>query len=448
MNRPLCLVLIPLGKKPDATGSIVDFDAVYRDLIAPAIETAGLEALRADEEMTSGSIHQPVFEQLILCEYAVADLTAAEANVVYELGLRHAVRPWSTVLIFAEGRRLPFDVAPLRALPYELTPEGTPKAVDTAKAVLGQRLLEARQAVSENRQGVSDSPIYQLVEDYPDIQRTKTDVFRDRVQYSAETKQRLAMARTQGDEAVRAVERELGDIKTLESGVVIDLLLSYRAVRAWEEMIALVEKISRPLAATVMVQEQLALALNRVGRHEEAERVLLDLLSQRGPSSETLGILGRVYKDRWEAALERGDTSLARGLLDQAIDAYLRGFEADWRDAYPGINAITLMELRDPLDPRRQKLIPVVAYAVERRIATGQPDYWDHATRIELAVLAKDEQGARAALADALAAVREGWEPENTARTLRLIRQARERYQGADAWAKQVEDELERRARG
>src|SRR4030067_1012011 len=123
MNRPLCFVLMPFGKKPQASGTLVDFDAVYRDIIAPAIEAADLEPLRADEEVTGGIIHKPMFERLILCEYAVADLTTANANVFYELGLRHAVRPASTVLLFARGSgQLPFDVAPLRGLPYTLGP--------------------------------------------------------------------------------------------------------------------------------------------------------------------------------------------------------------------------------------------------------------------------------------------------------------------------------------
>src|SRR3989304_5455670 len=138
-------------------------------------------------------------------------------------------------------------------------------------------------------------------------------------------------------------------------------------------MIALVERMSPPLAATVMVQEQLALALNRAAQGERAEKVLADLLDRRGPSSETYGILGRVYKDRWEAASKAGDDFLARGLLEKAIAAYVRGFEADWRDAYPGINAVTLMELKEPPDPRRERLIPVVAYAVGRRIAAAKP---------------------------------------------------------------------------
>lgn len=443
MNRPLCFVLMPFGKKPDTTGFMVDFDAVYREFIAPAIEEAELEPLRADEEVTGGIIHKPMFERLILCPYAVADLTTANANVFYELGVRHAVRPWSTVLIFSEGGRLPFDVAPLRALPYQVTLEGTPKDVASAKAALVERLREARLPAP-------DSPVFQLVEGMrpQEIDRLKTDVFRDRVRYSAQIKERLMIARQKGPQAVRALEKELGTVGDLESGVVIDLFLSYRAVKAWEDMVALVDKMSPPLAATVLVQEQLALALNRSGQGERAEKVLKDLLDRRGPSSETYGILGRVYKDRWEAAVKQGDQFLARGLLDKAIDAYLRGFEADWRDAYPGINAITLMELREPPDARRKQLIPLVTYAVERRLVAGKPDYWDHATRLELAVLAKDEHDAFAALAAALAVVRESWEPESTARNLRLIREARERRQEAVTWAKEIEEELERRAKG
>src|SRR5687767_14980773 len=126
MSKPLCFVLMPFGKKPDGLGGSIDFDAVYRDLIRPAVVEADLEPLRADEEMTGGVIHTPLYERLILCEYAIADLTTANANVYYELGLRHAVRKATTVLLFAEGGRLPFDVGPLRALPYRLTSDGVP----------------------------------------------------------------------------------------------------------------------------------------------------------------------------------------------------------------------------------------------------------------------------------------------------------------------------------
>ena len=193
MSEPLCFVLMPFGKKPDGSGGTVDFDAVYRELIAPAIEKAGLEPLRADEESTGGIIHKPMFERLILCEYAVADLTTANANVFYELGVRHAVRPWSTVLVFAEGGRLPFDVAPQRALPYMLGPSGAPADVAGARRALVKRLVEARDTAT-------DSPIFQLVDGLPvpEIDRTKTDVFREQVRYSGEIKHKLAAARDEG----------------------------------------------------------------------------------------------------------------------------------------------------------------------------------------------------------------------------------------------------------
>jgi len=435
--RPLCFVLMPFGKKPSASGGVIDFDAVYRTVIAPAIATAELEPLRADEELTGGIIHKPMYERLILCEFAVADLTTANANVFYELGVRHALRPATTVLVFAESDRLPFDVALLRAVPYRLTPGGLPADPDATRNALAERLIEARETAT-------DSPIFQLVEGLPvpEIDHTKTDVFRDRVRYSAGVKERLNGARKLGVEAVRAVEGALGPIEDAEAGVVVDLFLSYREVESWADMISLVEKMPPPLAATVLVQEQLALALNRAGDGEKAERVLKELLLRRGPSSETYGILGRVYKDRWAAAVTRGDAALARGALKQAIDTYLKGFETDWRDGYPGVNAVTLMAIRDPADPRFGHLLPIVEYAVERKIESTEPDYWDFATRLELAVIARDEAHAQEALADALAAVREPWEPLSTAANLGRLREAREQRGDAVGWAQEIEETL------
>src|SRR5262249_13061000 len=163
------------GKKPNAAGSEIDFDAVYSNLIAPAIEEADLEPIRADHEAVGGLIHKPMFERLVLCEYAVADLTTANANVFYELGLRHAARPHSTILLFSrDGRQLPFDVGSLRAMPYELHPDGPPADVETTKAALVKNLLDARQAATHH--AIPDSPVFQLVEGYPSaIDHTKTD---------------------------------------------------------------------------------------------------------------------------------------------------------------------------------------------------------------------------------------------------------------------------------
>lgn len=445
MNKPLCFVLMPFGKKKDATGNTIDFNRVYATIIKPAILAADLEPIRADEEMNGGIIHKPMFERLILCDYAVADLTTANANVFYELGVRHAVRPRSTVLVFSGTERLPFDVSFLRALPYKLNKHGAPKNVRDDVKSLTDRLKEARASAKKRGKPDKDSPIYQLLEDFPDIARLKTDIFRNRVQYSNEIKDRLEIARKhkkQGIEAVMEVENDLKDFEDIEAGAIIDLFLSYRAVKGWQNMIDLVDKMIEPLPSTVLVREQLAFALNRAGRGDEAETVLLDLLRERGASSETLGLLGRVYKDKWEEAVNQKKTLRAHALLDKALDAYLRGFESDWRDAYPGINAVTLMELKEPPDPRREKILPVVRYAVEQRVAKGKPDYWDFATLLELAVLGKDQAEAMAYAGKAIAAVRESWEPETTLRNLRLIREAREKRREDVGWIKKIESAL------
>jgi tetratricopeptide (TPR) repeat protein len=436
-RRPLCFVLMPFGRKPDSTGLSVDFDSVYRLVIRAAIEDAGLDPVRADEEMAGGIIHKPMFERLILCDYAVADLTTANANVFYELGVRHAMRPYTTVLVSAEGSRAPFDVAMERRLSYALDSSGVPVNVTADRQALTDHLRAAKEAKT-------DSPIFQLLSDLPvpQIDRLKTDVFRDQVEYSEQLKRRLSSARDAGVEAVRQVEQDLVPIRDVETGVLVDLFLSYRAVGAWQDMIRLVEGMPRPVASTIMVQEQLGLALNRLGRSQEAERVLQDVLERHGPSSEILGILGRIYKDQWTAARERGDSLAAAGFLDRAIDAYRHGYDVDQRVVYPGINALTLMELRDPPDPRRTALRGAVEYAVTMRLASGLADYWDHASNLELAVLADDRSSAFDAAAHALASVREPWEPRSTADNLRLIRTVREARGSSPAWARDIERAL------
>ncbi len=441
MFKPICFVLMPFGKKTISSGVTVNFDDVYSKLIQPAIEAADLEPLRADEEMCGGLIHKPMYERLILCDFAVADLTGANPNVYYELGLRHGIRPATTALLFSGSEPLPFDVAPLRAFPYRLNPDGGVIESEELQSSLRNFLEEAKSASSEP---VIDSPVFQLVEGYraPEIDHLKTDVFRERAQYATSIKKKLERARAEGKAAIRAFSAELGDIEALEAGIVIDLLLSYRAVSDFEAMVDLVEAMPKPISNTILVREQYAFALNRIERGTEAESELLSLIQERGPSSETNGLLGRVYKDRWENAANSADNYAATGWLKKAIETYLEGFEADWRDAFPGINAVTLMELAEPPDPRRLELHHVVTYAVKRRLSSGKPDYWDHATLLELAVLSKNESEATSAIQNALTAVREPFEPETTARNLGLIRKARDGRGESLPWANDIEDTL------
>ena len=120
-----------------------------------------------------------------------------------------------------------------------------------------------------------------------------------------------------------------------------------------------------------MVQKKRREGTCRLSEDLKPDRLLARLTASSGACTRTAG----------RPRLRRSIKFFARGLLEKAVKAYLKGFEADWRDAYPGINTVTLMKLKDPPDPRREALIPVVSYAVERRIAARKSDYWNNATR-------------------------------------------------------------------
>ena len=436
-ERPLCFIVMPFGMKKDPGGGPdIDFDRIYTQAIQPGVDAAGMEPLRADEERAGGIIHKPMFERLLLCDYAVVDLTTGNPNVFYELGVRHAVRPATTLALFARQQQIPFDVAYIRALPYDLGVQhrfGDTEA-ELLRTAITTRLRDLRErAVAEPD---VDSPLFQLLQGYPapDIARLKTDVFRDQVNYAHDLKRRLASARDAGDTAqLHALEADLGPVDAVEAGVFVDLFLSYRAVEDWQGMIDLYQRLPAALKRSVLIREQLGFAYNRAGNRNEALRILEEIIEEQGPSSETCGLIGRVYKDKWTAAHQAGHEAEARGYLSQAIDAYVQGFETDWRDAYPGINALTLLDIRGDETSLaiKHQMLPVVRYAVTQRLKSSKPDYWDYATLLELAVLEQDESAASEHLAAALAAVRESWEPKTTCNNLDMIREAR-RGRGLD----------------
>jgi hypothetical protein len=115
-------------------------------------------------------------------------------------------------------------------------------------------------------------------------------------------------------------------------------------------------------------------------------------------------------------------------------------------EPYPGVNAVTLMEMSEPVDARQAELIPIVRYAVKRRVASRLADYWDHATILELSVLGRDRGAAKDSLSDTLVAIREPWEPETTARNLRLIYEIRARRGEDVGWIQTIESELRAKA--
>lgn len=466
--KPICFVLMPFGEKADpAGGPAIDFDRIYISALAPAIEDADMLPIRADEERTGGIIHKPMFERLLLCDYAIADLTTANANVFYELGVRHTARPATTLTIFAEQQPIPFDVNFLRSLSYDL---GKNNGFDDTQAQalrksVSEKLKDLRELATQ--QAPVDSPLFDLLKEWRpgDIARLKTDIFREKVQLNEGLKKQMSAIRLKGNntktrddarQELQMLRESLGVLDSVEAGTAIDLMLSFRALEDWDGMIAVYEDMPVVLKRQILVREQLGFAYNRrsgvtsnPADRAEALRILTEVEEQQGPSSETCGLIGRIHKDNWTDALDRGDQLSAVGHLKKSIAAYSRGFSVDPRDAYPGVNAVTLLDIKGGTKSleRKNKLLPVVQFAVEQRMTQGKPDYWDHATMLELAVLNNEFDQAIEHLADAVAMIRETWEPDSTANNLKMIERARSARQEDTSALLSIINELELRAK-
>jgi hypothetical protein len=373
-----------------------------------------------------------MFARLLLSEFVVADLTTANANVFYELGVRHAAKPYTTIPIFATIGSIPFDVHMVRAIPYELEQGRLTEASAAAlRSAISDRIRSALEGpVSQ------DSPLFQLFKGFPGIEMSHelTDVFRDRIEVANEFQNALDRAlqsepREGALERLEKVEAELGNLKSRDNAILMKLYLAYRDISAWHEMIEFYGKLPAALKDAEITRQQFALALNRraaPGDRNQATRVIEGLLKERGESAETYGIMGRIHKDFYSEALKQRDLT-AGAHLDNAIKAYTRGFECEPADYYPGVNAINLLIQKGTEDAQKEvdRLTPLVSFAVARRGGAASSDYWDLATVLELALIGRDDEAAHAVLGRVVAAAKASWMAETTANNLKLVQDLR-----------------------
>src|SRR5689334_6667733 len=92
-------IVRPFGKKEDAKKNIIDFDKIESLLIAPALDQLGIEGRTTGEIIGQGNIKTDMFELLLTADLVVADLSIHNANVFYELGIRHSLRDRHTFML-------------------------------------------------------------------------------------------------------------------------------------------------------------------------------------------------------------------------------------------------------------------------------------------------------------------------------------------------------------
>ncbi|MBL8940999.1 MAG: DUF4071 domain-containing protein [Archangium sp.] len=257
-------------------------------------------------------------------------------------------------------------------------------------------------------------------------------------------KNRLRQARSQPTNALAAVDAVQRELEAMHLDVMFELLEALRALDVPASTVAVIEEAGSRFKADPRVQQHLGFALNRLGRRDEAEQVLVRLVETK-PTPEHHGLLGRVYKDRYDDALASSQPLTAKAFLKRAIETYLAGHRLEPTETYCAINALTLMELVEPIDARRAPLLLEVLETLSKK-EPRQDDYWDQATRLEVAVLSSDEKSAMRLLDSCLNAAAGAGMPfalRTTARNLSLLRLRRASVGTPEQWIEKVERTLQ-----
>ena len=152
-----CFVVMPFGEKDG-----VNYDAAYKHLIKPAIRDAKFEVVRSDEISDPGVIHAEMLKRIIDSDLVVVDVSGANPNVFYELGVRHTARKNGTLILRRSGQRLPFNIRDMRVIDYpdckdEEAWKAEPESVAAAQHAIQQAII-----TTLNPSG-ADSPVHTMV---------------------------------------------------------------------------------------------------------------------------------------------------------------------------------------------------------------------------------------------------------------------------------------------
>jgi tetratricopeptide (TPR) repeat protein len=444
--------------RPFGIQQAIDFDLVERKLISPVLDDLGIAGRTTGEITRAGNIRVDMFERLALADIMIADISIHNANVYYELGIRHSLRPRTTVLIRSRASEVPFDLKTDRYLEYSADDPGG--ARETLASAVRQSL----------RADNYDSPVFLLV---PALQPTDPERlhpvppgFREEVVAAQRHKDRPMLA-VLADEAsdfdwglagLRLVARAQFDLETwLDAKATLETI---RALRPDDPdtnlLLGTVYDRLRDSTASAAALERV-IAVPDISPRQEAE---------------ALALLGRNAKNLWvddwrelppaarpAAALRSPHLETARSYYDQA-------FSVDQNHWYPGINALALTAVTFSLlhgqpdvwserfevdsdaeiaakrmQRQRDELAAAVSRSLDaesfRKQRRGQPeDVWARFTRADLRLLTSDRPAYVAAAyeqARAVAAESEPFAISSAARQIEVYRDLGIFTENADA---------------
>ena len=391
---PVCFIVMPFRRKPvagarEGAPQEVDYDRLFDLAFRPALVELGYLPVRADVE-TGSVIIKDMLNRLQHSPLVVADVSLANANVYYEVGIRHAAWPDHCVLLAADWSIQLFDVAQLRTLRYPLSDGAVPE--DQARRIR-DLLIESLPALAAGR-----SPFDELVTAHVD------EAFADEASRISDFQAELATVRllrdeTERTERLRALVEAQTDAALGLPDVAVELLYLVRDVLGWQAVLDLEADLPKHVRALPVVKEQALLSRSYLGDHEAAVAGLEALIRLAGPSPERCGLLGGRFKRLWREEraerLARGGTeptSRETQYLNRAIEAYEQGMELDLNQYYCSNNLPGLLRARGASgDEARAKAIDTLVVAACRRAEMlGTGDEWLYDTLLGAAMRSAD----------------------------------------------------------
>lgn len=381
-GRKTCFVVMGFGKKTDYQANpprVLNLDLTFEDIIQPAVEACGVDCIRADKIIHSTVIDKPMYERLLDADLVVADLSTSNANALYELGVRHALRPHTTIVMADRNFAFPFDLNHLTILQYSHS--GDEIGFREVKRV--REVLEAKVRGIIDR-GETDSPVFLFL---PQL-----------------------LGRGPGATPPPAPTEPAKDEKS-----VFELRENIRDAKGegnWQTVIWLLNRLRKMQPNDPQVIQELALATYK-SKQPTVEKALEDargILETLGPETssdaETVGLWGAIHKRLWQVRMSTED-------LNRAIRAYARGYFIK-NDYYNGINFAFLLNVRASVSQGdeaiadrvlarriRSEVIPLCDVVLTSPSAKPEDAFWAAASKVE-ALLGMGRKDEAYALKDAL----------------------------------------------
>lgn len=152
-------VIMPYGGDDQAKAA--EYNMVYFGLIKAAVSKydKNMDVQRQDYTSEGGHIMRNVISNIAESDLVIADLSDQNWNVAYELGLRHVMRKFGTILMCSDQTQLPYDIEHLNVLIYPADWK------NHFEETTDQIAAAIRRALAKER---PDSPVFDIFSALPD----------------------------------------------------------------------------------------------------------------------------------------------------------------------------------------------------------------------------------------------------------------------------------------